>query len=292
MSEPLVRAQGLEHTYMPGTPLAVPALFGVDLEVYAGEAVGIIGPGGAGKSTLVQHLNGLLRPARPGQLWIEGQDMAGPRVDVRALRQRIGLVFQRPEDQLFKPLVGDDIAYGPRQLGLPRPEVRARVEWAMERVGLDFAAFVDRPTMSLSGGERRRAAIAGVLALRPKTLILDEATSGLDPRGRRELLALLQRLHREEGTTLILVASYMEDLVDLADRLYVLAEGRSVLSGSLREVFGQPAELRRWGVAAPQVAEIGDQLAARGMPLARTPLTVAEAEEEIVRQLEAGHGRV
>ncbi len=291
MSEPMVRARGLEHTYMPGTPLAVPALRGVDMEVWPGEAIGIIGPSGAGKSTLAQHLNGLLRPATPGQLWIDGQDMADPAVDPRPIRRRIGLIFQRPEEQLFETLVGDDIAFGPRRLGLARHEVRERVRRAMELVGLGFEAFVDRPTMSLSGGERRRVAIAGVLALQPSTLILDEATSGLDPRGRRDLLALLGRLHAE-GHTVILVASYMEDLVDLCERVVVLAGGRTVLQGSLREVFAQPAELRRHGLGVPQVAEIGEALALRGCQLARTPLSVQEAEEEIVEVLEAGHGIV
>ncbi len=290
MSEPFIRARGLEHTYMAGTPLAVQALCGVDLDVCPGEAIGIIGSAGAGKSTLVQHLNGLLRPAARGQLWIDGQDLGDPRVDARPLRQRIGLVFQRPEDQLFQSLVGDDIAFGPRQLGLARAEVRERVRRAMAMVGLDFAAFVDRPVMALSSGERRRVAIAGVLALRPTTLILDEATSGLDPRGRRDLLDLLRRLNREEATTIILVASYMEDLVGLAERVYVLERGRTVLEGSLRAVFAQPEALRRYGLGVPQVAEIGEALVARGCPLVRMPLTVEEAEEEIAPWLEAGRG--
>ncbi len=285
MSEPLIVARGLEHTYMAGSPLAVRALNGADLEVQRGEALGIIGPGGAGKSTLVQHLNGLLRPSRRGQLTIDGQDMADPRTDVQAIRRRIGLIFQRPEDQLFKPLVGDDIAFGPRQLGLPRPEVRARVQRAMALVGLDFEAFVDRPTLSLSGGERRRVAIAGVLALEPEVLILDEATSGLDPQGRRELLDLLRRLHRQEGKTVILVASYMEDLVDLAGRVAVLAGGRTVVQGEIREVLAQGELLQRHGLAAPEIAQIAEALSARGCRLSRTPLSVQEAAAEIAPHL-------
>ena len=292
MSEPFIRAQGLRYTYMAGTPLAVEALKGVDIEVWPGEAIGLIGPAGAGKSTLVQHLNGLLRPGARGRLWIDGQDMGDPRVDARPLRRRIGLVFQRPEDQLFKTLVGDDIAFGPRQLGLPREEVRERVRWAMEMVGLDFQAFVDRPIVSLSGGERRRAAIAGTLALRPSILILDEATSGLDPRGRRQLLDLLRRLHQEEGTTVILVTTHMEDLVGLAGRVVVLAGGRTVLAGSLREVYGQADLLRRHGLGVPQMAEVGEALAARGCRLSRVPLTVQEAEEEIAPRLGVSCGVV
>jgi energy-coupling factor transport system ATP-binding protein len=304
VSEPLIRARGLEHTYMAGTPLAVKALWGVDMEVWAGEAVGIIGPAAAGKSTLAQHLNGLLRPDSPGQLWIDGQDLGDPRVEVRPIRQRIGLVFQRPEDQLFRPLVGDDIAFGPQQLGLSRAEVRERVQWAMALVGLDFDAFVDRPTLSLSGGERRRAAIAGVLALRPSTLVLDEATSGLDPRGRRDLLRLLRHLHTSERATIILVTSHLDDLVGLAGRVYALAAGRTLLQGSLEEVFGQPELLRRHGLGVPQMAEIAEALAARGCHLSRPigrasrpigratpiPLSLAEAEAQIAPRLEGGCG--
>ena len=292
MSEPLIVARGLRHTYMAGTPLAVEALRGVDLQVHAGEAIGIIGPAGAGKSTLMQHLNGLLRPGARGELVIEGQDMGDPRVDPRPIRRRIGLIFQRPEDQLFKPLVGEDIAFGPRQMGLPRAEVRARVHRAMALVGLDFEAFVDRPTISLSGGERRRVAIAGVLALEPATLILDEATSGLDPRGRRALLDLLRRLHREQGKTVILVASFAEDLVGLAERVIVLAGGRTVLQGTLREVLAQGDLLRRYGLAAPEIAQVSEALAARGCRLERTPLSVAEAAAEIAPHLGVSHGEL
>ena len=274
----MIRAHGLQYTYMAGTPLAVPALLGVDLEIARGEALGIAGPSGAGKSTLVQHFNGLLRPSVRGQLWIDGADMADPGVDVRRLRQRIGLVFQRPEDQLFQPLVGDDIAYGPRQMGLPREEVRERVRAAMELVDLDFESFKDRPILSLSGGERRRAAIAGVLALEPEVLILDEATSGLDPRGRRSLLDLVCRLHREQGKTIVLVASHVEDLVGVVERVAVLAAGRTVLQASLREVLNADGPWRTWGLELPAMPALAKALAARGMPLEPLPLTVPEAE--------------
>ena len=287
MNEPLIRACGLQHTYMAGTPLAVPALVGVNLEIAQGEAVGIVGPSGAGKSTLVQHLNGLLRPSARGQLWIDGADMADPAVDVRRLRRRVGLVFQRPEDQLFQPLVGDDIAFGPRQMGLPRGEVRERVRAAMEQVGLDFDAFKDRPILSLSGGERRRAAIAGVLALRPEVLIMDEATSGLDPRGRRGLLDLARRLHHEEGKTVVLVASHMEDLVGVVERVVVLAAGRSVLQGGLREVLGASGPWRAWGLELPAMPALAGSLAGLGMPLDPLPLTVDEAEVAVAARWEA-----
>ncbi len=284
-TKPIIEVHDLHHIYMRGTPLEVVALRGVDMEVYQGEAVGIIGPAGAGKSTLVQHLNGLIRPHERGKVIVDGQDLADPAVDVRALRQKVGLVFQHPEDQLFERFVGDDIAFGPRRLGLSQQEIRERVRWAMEMVGLDFERFKDRPTFALSGGERRKAAIAGVLALRPKVLILDESTSGLDPRGRRELLSRIVDLRLREGMTLVFVSSNMEDVAELVDRVYVMAEGRMVLSGATREVFAQPQLLARYGLGVPPVTEVMHELRARGKPVKVGVLTVAEAEKEVWRIL-------
>ena len=208
-SQPIVKVENLWHIYLRDTPLEVVALRGVDMEVYKGEAVGIIGHTGAGKSTLVQHLNGLLRPHK-GKVIIDGVDLSQEGVDIRAIRQKVGLVSQYPERQLFKDYVADDIAFGPQQFGLPPEEVRERVKWAMEMVGLDFERFKDRYTFSLSGGEMRRAAIAGVLALRPKILILDESTSGLDPRGRSDLLRRIKELH-------VIRQNIVPDLQNLAE---------------------------------------------------------------------------
>ena len=282
---PFIKVRNLHHTYLRGTPLEVPALHGVSLEVHRGEAVGIIGRAGSGKSTLVQHLNGLLRPREPGLVCVDGYDLSDAGVDVRRIRQRVGLVFQYPEQQLFERLVGDDVAFGLKKLGLARPERVERVRWAMEAVGLDFQAFKDRYTFSLSGGEMRKAALAGVLALRPEVLILDESTSGLDPRSRHELLDRLLALHREEGLTLVFVSPSMEDVAELVDRVYVLDEGRVVLSGPVREVFAQPEALRHHGLGVPQVTEVAHELRRGGVAVECVPLTVAEGVEAISKTL-------
>jgi energy-coupling factor transport system ATP-binding protein len=263
------------------TPLEVTALHGVTLQVFSGESIGIIGRTGAGKSTIVQHINGLIRPRQPGKVIIDSQDMSDPAVNVKAIRQKVGLVFQHPEQQLFERLVGDDIAFGPKKLGMPREERRERVQWAMEMVGLDFERFKDRFTFSLSGGEMRKVAIAGVLALRPQALILDESTTGVDPRGRKELLARILSLHRQQNLTLIFVSPNMEEVASMVDRIYVIDDGRSVLDGTTREIFDKPEELRKYGLGVPQVATVAHQLRQRGLHIDRTPLTVAEAEEDI-----------
>jgi energy-coupling factor transport system ATP-binding protein len=282
---PLIQVQDLHYTYLRGTPLQTTALRGVSLEIWRGEAVGIIGRAGSGKSTLVQHFNGLLRPRQPGRVVVDGLDLGQPGVDVRQVRQKIGLAFQYPEQQLFERLVGDDIAFGPKKMGMPQAERRERVRWAMEVVGLGFEAFKDRFTFSLSGGEMRKAALAGVLALQPEALILDESTSGLDPRSRRDLLDRLLALHREAGMTLILISPSMEDVAGMVDRIYVLDEGRVVMSGTTREIFGRAAELREHGLDVPQVAAVAYELERRGLPVAQVPLTVAEGSREVWRIL-------
>jgi energy-coupling factor transport system ATP-binding protein len=282
---PLIQVQDLHYTYLRGTPLQTTALHGISLEIWRGEAVGIIGRAGSGKSTLVQHFNGLLRPRQPGKVLVDGLDLGQPGVDVRQVRQKIGLAFQYPEQQLFERLVGDDIAFGPKKMGMPQAERRERVRWAMEVVGLDFEAFKDRFTFSLSGGEMRKAALAGVLALQPEALILDESTSGLDPRSRRELLDRLLALHREASMTLILISPSMEDVAGMVDRIYVLDEGRVVMSGSTREVFGRAAELQHHGLDVPQVAAVALELQRRGLAVDQVPLTVAEGSGEVWRIL-------
>jgi energy-coupling factor transport system ATP-binding protein len=278
---PFIKVSDLHHTYLRGTPLEVTALRSVSLEIHKGESVGIIGRTGSGKSTAVQHLNGLLRPHEPGKVVVDGQDLSDPTVDIRRIRQKVGLAFQYPEQQLFERLVGDDIAFGPKKLGIERPERIERVKRSMETVGLDFEAFKDRLTFSLSGGEMRKVALAGVLALEPEVLILDESTSGLDPRSRRELLGRLQALHRDRGLTLVLVSPSMEDVAMMVDRLYVMDHGRVVTSGTSREIFAQPELLRGYGLGVPQVTEVAEELMARGIHLGSLPLTVAEGVEEV-----------
>jgi len=282
MSEdPFIQICDLHHNYLRDTPLEVTALRGVNMEIYKGESVGIIGRTGAGKSTVVQHFNGLIRPREPGQVIVDRQDLNDPNVDIRRIRQKIGLVFQYPEQQLFERLVGDDIAFGPKKLGLEQAERRERVKWAMEMVGLDFEEFKDRFTFSLSGGELRKAALAGVMALQPEMLILDESTSGVDPRSRKELLGRLLTLHKEHGLTLVFVSPNMEDMAGLVDRIYVMDDGRTVMNGTTRKIFSQPEKLREYGLGVPQVTEVIHELIARDVKVEHIPVTVEEGVEEV-----------
>lgn len=275
MCRPLVEVRDLHYTYMRGTPLETAALRGVCFTVLAGEIVGVIGPTGSGKSTLLQHLNGLLRPQR-GSVQVFGRDLSDPRVDLREIRRRVALLFQNPEDQVFERYVADDVAFGPLNLGLSREEVRARVRRAMEAAGLP-ASFDNRFTFALSVGERRRVALAGILALEPEVLVLDEPLAGLDPRGRRELLALLREWHRQEGRAVVWASHSMEEIAGLADRVYVLAEGQVVLEGPAREVFAQGDVLARWGLETPIVTQVLGELARAGLPVRSDVLTLEEA---------------
>ena len=278
MTEPIIEVRDLWHWYLRRTPLESVALEGASFELQPGEVVGIMGHTGSGKTTLVQHFNGLLRPHR-GTVRVFGADLADPHVDPRPLRRRVGLVFQFPEQQLFDPTVGDDIAFGPRKLGLDHAEVRRRVQNAMAAVGLPFDAFKDRYTFGLSGGEMRRVALAGVLALEPEVLVLDEPTAGLDPRGRRALLASLRALHDERGTALVFVSHNMDEVAELVTRVDVLAGGKTVLSGTVREVFREADRLRELGLGVPAATELAGALRSRGVPLRADVLTIDDAVE-------------
>jgi energy-coupling factor transporter ATPase len=282
---PIVAIRHLSHTYLAGTPLESVALRDASLELGRGEIAALIGTSGAGKSTLAHFLNGLLRPTEAGRVVVFGLDMAWPDVDLAALRRRVGLVFQYPHQQLFERYVGDDVAYGPRQMGLPRDALRERVRWAMEAVGLPFEAFKDRQTFSLSGGEMRRAALAGVLAMRPELLVLDEATTGLDPRGRRETHALLRRLRDEEGITVLLISNDMDEVAEVAGRVTVLHEGCTVLAGEVHEVFSQHDALVGARLGLPTVGEIVRALAREGVSIPGQPITACEAEEALWQTL-------
>jgi energy-coupling factor transporter ATPase len=277
----LIEVRGLAHTYLQGTPLEVQSLHGVDLQVHVGETVGIVGPTGSGKSTLLQHLNGLFRPQQ-GQVRVDGLSLSDPAVDIRAIRQRIALLFQNPENQLFERYTGDDVAFGPRNLSLPPDEVRKRVRRAMETVGLPFA-YKDRLITELSQGQRRRVALAGVLAMEPQVLVLDEPTAGLDPQGRRELLRTLSQWRAEEDRAIVLATHNMEDITELSTRVYVLVGGQIVLQGSPREVFSQPDVLIQYGLAVPAATEAMLMLRQRGYPVPTDVLT----NEEAARGIEA-----
>jgi energy-coupling factor transport system ATP-binding protein len=281
---PIIETRALRHSYLSGTPRAVEALRGVEVEVFPGEIVGIVGTTGSGKSTLLQHFNGLLRPP-PGEgtVVVNGVDLSNPHADVRAVRQQVGLVFQFAERQLFERYVGDDIAFGPRQFGYSREEVRRRVQWAMARVGLDFEGFKDRITRTLSGGEKRRAALAGVLALEPRVLVLDEPTAGLDPHGRRELLASLQQWRAESGVTIVLVSHRMDEIAQVCDRVYVLEAGRVALAGTPRELFSRGLDLTRFGLVPPPAVRLMQALRAGGVNVGADVLTVEDAVAEVSR---------
>jgi energy-coupling factor transporter ATPase len=277
----IIQVVALSHVYLRGSPLEAPALEGVDFTVRRGEIAGLIGPTGSGKSTLLQHLNGLL-PPQAGRVVVAGQDLADPATDRRTIRRTVGLVFQQPEDQLFERYVGDDVAFGPRQSKLPKEEIRERVRWAMESVGLGFAAFKDRLTMTLSGGERRRAALAGVLALRPQVLVADEPTAGLDPRTRAEVLRIFQRLH-DEGVTLVIASHHMDDIAALCKRIVALDEGRVFAAGMTREIFAQPELLHRHGLAAPPLADVASRLRAAGWPVSPGAWSAEEIAQALPR---------
>jgi energy-coupling factor transport system ATP-binding protein len=281
---PLIEARDMRYTYMLDTPLAHEALRGMDFALWPGEAVGLIGATGSGKSTLLQHLNGLLR-TQSGSVRVDAHDLGDSAVDLQAVRRMVGLVFQRPEAQLFERYVGDDVAYGPRTAGIRGPELRERVRWAMEAVGMDFEQTKDRLTFTLSGGERRKAALAGVLALRPQVLALDEPTSGLDPAARSELLEYLHELC-SGGQTMVIATHNMDDLAALVDRVYVLADGKVVLHGPTRQVFAQSERLLGLGLGVPAAVEIAGVLRAAGLPVPADPMTLGELEDALVRLLE------
>ncbi|MEX2356628.1 MAG: energy-coupling factor transporter ATPase [Thermaerobacterales bacterium] len=284
-----ITLQNLSHTYQPGSPWAVAALFDINLEIDTGEAVAVIGATGSGKSTLVQHLNGLLKPTA-GTVRVGGEDIWARGFSRRKVRQQVGLIFQYPEQQLFEETVRADIAYGPRNLGLTKDEIEARVQWAVKQVGLPVSVL-DRSPFELSGGQMRRAAIAGILAMQPHTLILDEPTAGLDPQGRRDILGRVAEFHREHGMTVIIVSHNMEEVARLVDRVVVMAEGRIAFDGPTRDVFGEGPRLRSLGLDLPEMARLMEALRERGWDVPLSVLDVDEAERVIGRMTAAAGGK-
>lgn len=259
----MLEARQITYIYGAGTPFEKKALDGADFSVSAGEFAGVIGHTGSGKSTLMQHLNGLLKP-RSGQVLVEGQDIWGKDVKIRDIRAVVGLVFQYPEYQLFEETVAKDIAFGPAAMGLSESEVEERVRHAMEVVGLD-TSLRDKSPFDLSGGQKRRAAIAGVIAMRPKALILDEPTAGLDPVGRREILSHILEYRRQTGAAVVLVTHSMENIARAADSLFVLSRAKTVLRGSLDEVFSDRETLTSIGLDVPSSTRILLRLRAMGL---------------------------
>ena len=279
-----IKAENLTYICGEGTALEQYALKDVSFEIPDGQFVGLIGHTGSGKSTLIQHLNGLLKPTR-GTVYYENEDIHGEGYDLRTLRSKVGLVFQYPEHQLFEVDVFSDVCYGPRNLGLAKEETEERARQALKQVGLKEKYWEQSP-FELSGGQKRRVAIAGVLAMEPKVLILDEPTAGLDPRGRDEILEEISGLHRERKMSIILVSHSMEDIARYADRLMVMNRGEKVFDGEPKKVFEHCKELESIGLAAPQVTYIVHELRERGVPLGSGITTIEEAREAILRLLE------
>lgn len=273
----MMEFRDVSFVYDPTAKEVVKALDGVSLTIEDHEYLGLLGHTGSGKSTLVQHMNALNLPTS-GQVLINGLDTGGTRSQVRKIRQQVGLVFQYPEDQLFEPTIYKDIAFGPRNLKLDEQEIDRRVRKAMEAVGLDFNTMKDRSPFELSGGQKRRVAIAGILALEPRYLVLDEPTAGLDPQGRKEILGEIHKIYEANPSmSIILVTHSMEDVAEHANRLVVLDGGRIVMDGSPEEVFSREEELEAIGLALPQITKLMRSLKAKGMDVDPSALTVDQA---------------
>ena len=277
----------LTHCYSEGSALRTVALNDVSFRIEDGEFVGIIGHTGSGKSTLVQHLNGLLKPSS-GQVLIDGEDLNGEHVNRRVLRQRIGLVFQYPEYQLFEETVAKDIAFGPKNQGLSAAEIDERVRYAMDCVHLNYDKYAERSPFELSGGQMRRVAIAGVLAMRPSVLILDEPTAGLDPRGRDKILTMLEELHARENVTILMVSHSMDDMARLATRLIVMSEGKIVAEGTPREIFARDDMMTSIGLDVPEAARLCAALRAKGYSLPADLFRPEELKEHLLRLWKEG----
>ena len=270
----------VNYVYGADTPLAVHALNDVCLKIPDGQFIGIIGHTGSGKSTLMQHMNGLIR-ATDGHIYFNGEDIYDKDYDMKKLRSKVGLVFQYPEYQLFEADIFTDVCFGPKNLGLPQEEVEKRARHALKLVGMDEKFYKQSP-FELSGGQKRRVAIAGVLAMRPEMMILDEPTAGLDPQGRDEILGQIERLNREHGLTILVVSHSMEDMARYVDRIMVMNDGVKMFDDTPKEVFRHYKELEAIGLAAPQITYVVQGLRERGIPIDDAITTVEEAREAIL----------
>ncbi len=281
----LIVTKNLCHTYQSGL-LHKAALTDINIEIERGSCVAIIGVTGSGKSTLVQHFNGLLRPTA-GTILVEGIDVAAIGADLRTLRQRVGMLFQFPEAQLFAPTVFADVAFGPQRLKLERREVRSRVIKALEMVGMPYQTYAQRSPFDLSGGQKRRVALAGILAMMPTILLLDEPTAGLDAEGRAEFYFYLRRLQQEQGVTIVVVSHDMTEVSALADWLFVLHNGYLVMQGTPRTIFAAGDSLRQWGLLASPLSELLMYLRQQGVAI---PLEAFTLEEALAALIGIGSG--
>ena len=286
----LIELKDVSYVYSKDTVYEVRALDHVNLGIEEGQFIGIIGHTGSGKSTLIQHMNGLMKPTE-GQVLYEGEDIWGEKYNLKNLRTSVGLVFQYPENQLFETDVLTDVMFGPKNKGLTPAEAEKRARAALLSVGVAEKYFTTSP-FELSGGQKRRVAIAGVLAMDPKVLILDEPTAGLDPQGRDEILGQIRKLHRERGITIVLVSHSMEDVAEYAERIIVVNDGKIPFDGASREVFSHYKELETMGLAAPEITYVMHELRERGFPVDVNASTVAEAKESILKDLKGGIRRV
>ncbi|MDY0234898.1 MAG: energy-coupling factor transporter ATPase [Gudongella sp.] len=280
----IIQLKGLSYVYNPGTPFEKKALDDISLDIDEGEFIGLIGHTGSGKSTLVQHLNGLMKPTA-GEIIIDGQSLSDKTTKMKKIRQKVGLVFQYPEHQLFEETIYKDIAFGPKNLGLSEEEIDSRVKRAMELVGLDFEELKERSPFELSGGQKRRVAIAGVIAMKPKVLILDEPTAGLDPQGRDEILDEIKKLYEKENITTILVSHSMEDIARLVNRTIVMHKGKIAMDGTTREVFSRSEELEKMGLGIPQITQFMKKFKEKGHIVREDVLTIDEAKDVILEYL-------
>lgn len=278
-----IKLEHINYVYSEGTAYEKHALKDINLEILQGQFVGIIGHTGSGKSTLIQHFNGLIR-ATSGNLYYNGENIYGEKYNMKNLRSQVGLVFQYPEHQLFEVDVLTDVCFGPKNQGLSKEECEARAREALELVGFPEKYYYQSP-FELSGGQKRRAAIAGVLAMKPKVLVLDEPTAGLDPRGRDAILDQVETLHKQTGMTVILVSHSMEDIARYVGRIIVMNKGQKMLDGTPKEVFSHYKELEKVGLAAPQVTYIMHDLKEKGFAVDTSATTVEEAAEEIAAAL-------
>lgn len=279
-----VKVENLTHIYNEGLPHESVAVQDVSFSIEDGQIAGMIGHTGSGKSTLVQHLNGLIKP-KTGSIYIDGENICDGKTVMREIRKKVGLVFQYPEYQLFEETVFKDVAFGPKNIGLADEELEDRVREAIELVGLDYEQIKDKSPFDLSGGQKRRVAIAGVIAMKPKVLILDEPTAGLDPKAHRDVLDMIIRVHEHENNITIMVSHNMEDIASMCDKVIVMDRAHAVMEGTPEEVFARRTELRQMGLAAPPVTELIDMLNDRGFKLDGNILTRDRAVEEIYRAI-------
>lgn len=283
-----IKIENVSYIYGQNTAFEKKALNSINLSIDSGEFVGMIGHTGSGKSTLIQQINGLLTPTE-GQVYVDGKGIFGTDINMKDIRQKVGLVFQYPEHQLFEMTIFKDVAFGPNNMGLDKEEVDARVHWALEIVGIDKGMHEDSP-FDLSGGQKRRVAIAGVLAMKPDVLILDEPTAGLDPRGRDEILTEITKLHDKLGITVVLVSHSMEDIARYVDRVVVMDKGEIRFDGTVKEVFRHVDALESMGLAVPQTAYLTRALRDNGFELAADIVTVEEAREALLPLLKNSGG--